>query len=69
MNQQHSIFRFAIAWLHDEVDASDLEAYQRAGNIVFERLTEGQLLYQQLLSQGLDRWTLPTHYQLQQLCL
>ena len=58
-----------FAWWHDEVDASDLEAYQRAGNIVFERLTEGQLLYQQLLSQGLDRWTLPTHYQLQQLCL
>lgn len=69
MNNRKSLLSAVFAWLHNEVDASPLEAYQRVGSIVFERLIAGQLLYQELIAQGLDRWTIPVHYQLQQLCL
>ncbi|MDO9177859.1 MAG: hypothetical protein Q7U16_05990 [Agitococcus sp.] len=65
MKSQKRWLNAFFAWIHNEIDASSLEAYQRAGNVVFNLVLEVEV--QRV--QDISVWDTPTHYQIQNLCL
>lgn len=65
MSTQKSWINAFFAWMHNEIDASSLEAYQRAGNVVFDLVLETEVQKQH----GLSMWHAPINTQIQNLCL
>ncbi|HST63173.1 MAG TPA: hypothetical protein VLK84_30970 [Longimicrobium sp.] len=68
MAEKPSVWGHVRAWLQDEVPATMLEAYRRAGLSVFELMDRVQVRREACIADGFDAWSMPSALRAERLC-
>ncbi len=68
MPEKPSVWGRVRAWVQDEVPATTLEAYRRAGLSVFELMDRVEVRRQACVADGFDLWTMPPAARAERLC-
>jgi hypothetical protein len=68
MTEKPSVWGQVRAWVQDEVPATMLEAYRRAGGSVFELVDRVKARREACIADGFDPWTIPSAVRAELLC-